>query len=689
MSFYHPELLYGLFAVAIPIIIHLFNFKRFKKVYFTNVRFLRNVQQQSKRHSQWRHLLVLALRILAIVFIVLAFARPYLPVGNKKSKDQSLINNVSIFLDNSFSMQAESAEGNLLEEARKKAREIVLAYNPTDNFRLLLNNHIPESNRFLNRDAFLELLDEVHIEPSSVAFSSILSRVSNFDVQDKQGNQEVYLISDFQKTQADIDKWTVDSNLQVNLLPLVSASQDNIFIDSCWFTTPVLQPNTALILNYRIKNLSSQAVEKVPVSLSVSNKQKAVGSVDLKAFEERNEKMVFQMDSAGVFHGEIAIRDYPITYDDQFYFGFSISNKINVLSIQGEDYTDAISLFYKGDSLFNFVEQAENRVNYSSLSRFNVIILNGIKNYSSGLVMELQKISKQNHSIVIIPSNTMGKNDVRSLQRVFEMDVFSSIDTAKSVMRWMDIESDEFRDVFVVDNGQFRLADNVDMPFFKEHWVLQNRNQSQALDLIKFDDGSSFLRKYHYQQSIVYLFTAPFNDNVSNITSHALFVPIMYNVALQGKQQSKLYYNLGQENSINLLLVDEGSDDAYYIKAVRGDFQFIPTINMRGANPNIIVDGSSIINAGNYSVLKGAKEIQSCAFNYPRLESDLHSYNANELKQKIKDVKAKNINILTSDNTPITAMVKDLHTGVQLWKLFLSLAVLLLIIELFLLRFMK
>jgi len=690
MHFYHPEFLYGLFAIAIPIIIHLFNFKRFKKVYFTNVRFLRNVQQQSKRHSQWRHLLVLLLRVLVVAFIVLAFARPYLPVKGNRNTDQSLINNVTVFLDNSFSMQAESAEGNLLEEGRKKAREIVMAYNPTDNFRLLLNNPIPESNRFLNRDAFLELLDEVHIEPSSIPFSSVLNRVSNFDLQGRQSNQEVYLVSDFQKSQADMNHWSVDTTLQINLIPLSSASQDNIFIDSCWFETPVLQAKKTLVLNYRIKNLSDQVVEKLPISLTVSAKQKAIASVDLKAFEERNEKLVFQMDTAGVFHAKIAIRDYPITYDDQFYFGFTIVKQIRVLSIQGADYANAVSLFYKGDSLFDFVEQPVNRVNYSSLKSFNVIILNGIKQYSSGLLMELQKVSRQNVSIVIIPSLAIGSGDVRSLQKAFKMDAFLTVDTAKASLRWMDIESEEFNDVFDVEGGQFRLADNVDMPFFNKHWVLQTWNQSRALDLIKFDNGNSFLRKYHFQQSVIYLFTAPFTNGASNISSHALFVPIMYNVAMQSKQQSNLYYTLGQENSISLMTTTNDDNDAvYYVKAVEGNFQFIPAINRRGANPSIIIDANAITDAGNYSILKSGREIQSAAFNYSRIESDLHSYHTNELKQIVKNMGVNNINILSSENAPITTVVKDLHSGVQLWKLFLSLAVLLLIIELFLLRFMK
>ena len=689
MSFYHPELLYGLFAIAIPIIIHLFNFKRFKKVYFTNVRFLRNVQQQSKRHSQWRHLLVLLMRILAIAFLVLAFARPYIPINKQRKQSLAATNYVSIFLDNSFSMQAESSEGNLLEEGRKKAREIVLAYNPSDNFRLLLNNKIPESNRFLNRDEFLDLLDEVHIEAASIPFSKVIRRVSGFELEQSNTQQELYIISDFQKTQADVDLWKVDSNLQINLLALFSAGQDNIFIDSCWFETPVLQKSSLLKLHYRIKNISQQDVEKVPVSLIINGKQKALGSMDLKAFEERNEELVFRMDTAGIYHCRIEIRDFPINYDDQFYFGFSISEQINILNIQGKEATDAVRLFYVGDSLFNFVEQPENRIDYSSFSKFQVIILNGLSNYSSGLLNELEKFSKQSGSLVIIPTNGMPIEEAQKLNSKLVLDGFVRLDTAKANVDWMDIESAEFNNVFDIDGKNFKMPDNVDLPYFNQHWVLKSSSRSQFIDLIKYDDGVSFLRKYHRGQSNVYQFTSAFNTANSNITAHALFVPIMYNLAMQSQQLSTLYYNLGQENTIDLKSSVKTENEIFTISATEADLQFIPgVIHTNGLNA-LIVDAKSLNTAGNYQVKYKEQELQSCAFNYSRKESYLHSWTTDELKDKIKQNQLNNINILSSNNTSLTAEVKDLHRGVQLWKLFLSLAVLLLIIELFLLRFMK
>ena len=83
MEFVNPGFLYGLFAISIPIIIHLFNFRRFKKVYFTNVSFIKELKQQTQKQSRLKHLLILLMRILAITAIVLAFAQPYIPVSQE------------------------------------------------------------------------------------------------------------------------------------------------------------------------------------------------------------------------------------------------------------------------------------------------------------------------------------------------------------------------------------------------------------------------------------------------------------------------------------------------------------------------------------------------------------------------------------------------------------------------------
>ena len=104
MSFKHPEILYALLLLLIPIIVHLVRWKRFKQVQFTNVAFLQELEVKSRKSRILKELLVLLLRLLALASIIIAFAQPYFAseAGLQKIKQSKLV----IYADNSLSMSA-------------------------------------------------------------------------------------------------------------------------------------------------------------------------------------------------------------------------------------------------------------------------------------------------------------------------------------------------------------------------------------------------------------------------------------------------------------------------------------------------------------------------------------------------------------------------------------------------------
>ena len=129
MIYQNPQLLYALSAIAIPIIIHLFNLRKHRVIYFSSIRFLKEIKDENRRKSRIRDILILISRILAIVFLVLAFAKPYIPDSNIKSTNQ-----IFIYIDNSQSMDIDFGQGNLLNIAKKKAIEIIESYSSEKEF---------------------------------------------------------------------------------------------------------------------------------------------------------------------------------------------------------------------------------------------------------------------------------------------------------------------------------------------------------------------------------------------------------------------------------------------------------------------------------------------------------------------------------------------------------------------------
>jgi len=210
MEFLNPSFLFAFAALAIPVLIHLFNLRRYRKEYFTNVRFLSNIQLETRKRSRLKQLLILASRLLAVACLVLAFSQPFIPShlqNNRKSGYRA----VSIYIDNSFSMDATGTEGKLLDIARKRASDIVSAYKSSDIFQLVTNDFEGKHLPFLSREEFLALLREVKITHNSVSLHEIIRRQNDIFAKQIEANRIQYLVSDFQKSTTDFENLKPDS----------------------------------------------------------------------------------------------------------------------------------------------------------------------------------------------------------------------------------------------------------------------------------------------------------------------------------------------------------------------------------------------------------------------------------------------------------------------------------------------
>jgi len=133
MQFHHPELLYALFLLIIPLIVHLFRLRKFQKEDFTNVKFLKKVIKETRKSSRLKKFLILSTRLLLIASLVLAFAQPYFPAINNNLKESKTL----IYLDNSLSMQALREQSTLLQ---KSINGILKSMPDESEYGLITNN---------------------------------------------------------------------------------------------------------------------------------------------------------------------------------------------------------------------------------------------------------------------------------------------------------------------------------------------------------------------------------------------------------------------------------------------------------------------------------------------------------------------------------------------------------------------
>jgi hypothetical protein len=682
MEFANPLFLFGLAAIAIPIIIHLFNFRRFRKVFFTNVKFIEELKQQTRQQSQLRHLLVLLMRILAISALVIAFAQPFIPVGEKQS-GQAAVNAVSIYVDNSFSMEAETTDGPLLNQALNLARETAMAYGSSDQYQLLTNDFEGRHQRFVSREDFLELLNEVELSPVTRSISEAYKRQAELLNNNVEGSKTAGLISDFQQSTTDLQNITPDSTINTYLIPAATEKSGNIYIDSVWFQEPVYRVDQLATLHVRIVNDSEQDYEKTPVRLKINDAQRAISSFDIEAGETLEITMPYSNNSAGLQFGELSISDHPVTYDDTFYFVYEVLNEIPVLAINTGDENPFLNSLFTNDSLIVFSNANENQLDYTNFGNYNLIILNGLNVISSGLSQELKRFSQAGGHVAVFPGEMADVSSYREFFLNMETAYTMVKDTFQTRISNLNLESALYDDVFE------SIPENIDLPVVFQHYTLGRQTKSLMEVLLETQDGDVFLGSEPVGKGMMYVFSTALNDEWSNFPRHAIFVPTLYKMALLSKPSSKLYYITGSEESILAKNEALEGDRVIKIKSRFKDFEIIPETRTIGSQMNIFAS-PLIREAGFYDILNDGNLVTSVAYNYNRAESRLESFDAKALETQISDNLLESFSVIKpAQNRSLTTVIEEINSGKRLWKLFLLLALGFLLGEVILLRLWK
>ena len=698
MYFINPYFLFVSLLIIIPILIHLFNFRRYRKIFFSNVEFLKEIKLQTQKTSQLKHLLVLITRSLAIISLVFAFAEPYIPVADKHKIIQKN-NLVSIYIDNSFSMDALNGNGRLLDEAKNKALEIASVYKQSDLFQILTNDFEGKHQRLVTIEEFKQMLSEVKTSPVSRTLSEIVKRQTDLLKSNNSAGKNAYIISDFQQNICDINQLPKDSLIKFFLIPVSPNEISNLYIDSIWFDSPVKILNQKVRLHVKIINISKNDLDKVPVKLTINNKQRAVSSFKINANASAEIILPFTIIDKGINYGAVEITDYPITFDNTFYFSFNVVSKISILSIsQGLETTaqntDYINSLFGKDSLFNLTNSSANSIDYSSFKNYPLIICNGLNNISSGLSQEFVNYLKNRGNLAVFPGGNIDIESYQAFLKSANSAFYVSKDTAKTKISEINLSNSLYHDVFE------KMPENIDFPEVFKHYVINIFTRSSAETLIKLQNGDDFLAVQPSGKGNIYLFAVPLDIRYSNFPRHSLFVPTLYRIALLSQNNENLYNIIGKDDIVPLRSVAANSSDENIIKVkkINSDFEIVPQLNTNNDQLTTIDFHNQVKEAGNYIAYTGNYEsisanndnlIQAISFNYNRKESDLKYFDATQIQDMLNKANLKNYSVINVKNKPLTKVIAELNLGIKLWKWFIILALIFLALEVVLLRFFK
>ncbi len=681
MKFLFPEFLWALGVLAIPIIIHLFNFRRFKRVIFPNLRFLEEVQLKTRNRQQLKKILVLLSRLLALSFLVFAFAQPFIP-GEDQSR--SLAGNVlSVYIDNSFSMNGESEEGELLEAAKNRARNLAAAYGETDKFQLLTNDFESRHQRAVSRDVFLQWIDEIRLTPVVRNLSEVLERQKELLKRSENNgyNPMAFQISDFQKSTANLPEFVPDSSISLYLIPLNSNSSENLAIDSLWVETPYIRAGEPANLQIRLVNYGTSDVENGTLTLKIEGVQKGLAAFDCAAGTRKLVSLPFTPEQEGWNRASISLTDYPITFDDELFFSFEVRNKSRVLLIgdSSSEASTAVRAIYRTDPYFEPMQSDAGGLDYRSFPTYDLIVLNGVEEPSSGLSSELAAYADKGGTLVLIPGkeNTEGFNALCGMLGVPGLS--TTLSGNKEINR-INLDHPLFRPVIE------KLDERIPRPALKKWYGRLPASENIYDRLLSTSDGDEILTLHTTGQGRVFLFSLPLDAEWSGITRNFIFPVCMLQAGLSAENGRMLYRSLGDRTPIPLKVNQREEEGVFELSGESGSW--IPELIWQN-NTSSMITGNTVTQSGIYTLRRKGEDqvLQLIALNYDRRESNTECLEADALLTELAPgVKAQ---LVSGSAETLGKQVKELDAGTSLWKLAVLLALLFLLIEILLLRFLK
>jgi hypothetical protein len=632
MQFKHPEILYFLFLLVIPVLVHLFQLRRFKKEYFTNVRFLKELSIQTRKSSKIKKWLLLATRLLLLSFIIIAFAQPFFKA--KDSKNSS--NEMYIVLDNSFSMEAKGQKGELL----KRAVQELLENTPENQTFSLITN----SETFWNTDIKSIRAELQNLKYSALPFQ-LESAMAKIKSRKSAFNKDVLVITDAVALEPKQLK-SIDSDFNTYFIIPKAEHENNASIDSVFI-------HQTLDDFYEIGLKLSAFGEKdkeLPVALYNQNKLIA------KTFTKFNakEKIIYFTIPKKDFHGYASIIDNGLKYDNNLYFSISKPKKNNIISIGTAEKSNFLSRIYTNDE-FNFNNFAIETLDYNALEKQNTIVLNEMDEIPQALQTTLKSFVEKGGNLVLIPSAKTSTANINPFLKIFGNIQFKLLENKEKMVTKINFNHPLFSGVFE------NKINNFQYPKTKTSFGIAGSNPAA----LYYEDQTAFLTSISNPISSVYIFTAPINLENSNFQQSPLIVPTFYKMGINNQNNG---VNAMTIDNNNPLLVDATLSKDEILKVQNDAETFIPVQQMLNDKVKMT-----------FGIYNQNERLQNISFNYNRTESDLAQAN----KDALSDYKT-----IDSIETVFNTLQTE-RSDSQIWKWFVIFALLFLVTEMAIIRFVK
>lgn len=641
MQFKHPEILYFLFLLVIPILVHLFQLRRFKKEYFTNVRFLQQISIQTRKSSQIKKWLLLATRLLLLTFLILAFAQPFLKAKDSKNSNNSMY----IVLDNSYSMQAKGQKGALLP----RAVEDLLEHVPENQTFSLITN----SETFWNTDikSIRRELQNLNYSPLPFQLESAMAKIK---AHEPSSAKDIVVITDAIGIKPQQLK-SIDQSWNTTFITPKSEQKSNVAVDSVF----IAQTSTQFY-EIGVQLTAYGQTKELPIALY--NREKLIAKT-MVPMETASKVMRFTIPKDD-FQGYVSITDNALSYDNTYYLSISKPQKTNVLSIGEAEKSGFLSKIYTSDE-FNYNNYRLRELDYNKIEENDAIVLNELTEIPQALQTTLKDFVAKGGNLVLIPSTESKVTELnRFLASLGNLQLQNQQASEKLITK-ISFNNPVFSSVFE------KQVTNFQYPKTQTQFGISNAYPA----ILSYEDQSVFLSSIQNPLGAVYVFAAALNLKNSNFQRSPLIVPVFYNMAQSMAKTGVAAYTIGENQPI-LIEASLGKDEIVSVQ--NGREKFIPTQQILSNKVKLICNEAPQL-AGNYIVYQGNNALKNVSFNYSRTESNLDA----EADRVLSDFTIK-----PSVDSFFDALLTD-RTDQNIWKWLVVLALLFLTLEILIQKLVK
>ena len=712
MTFLNPLVLLGLAAAGIPLIIHLFNFRRPRRIDFSSLAFVRELEQTTMRRVRIKQWLLLLMRTLALAALVLAFARPTLTGGLAGIVGGNAKAAVGVLIDNSRSMEVRDSRGSVMSQAIDAANAIIDNTGDGDEI-MVLTTAGPTSAQpvsFRSRDGARDYVADVGAADGARSVGGAAKSLADVVAESPLLNKEVYLVTDAQvSTLGDSTRVETDPSVQYRLVKLNDRPADNVGITNVEVLSRIVELGQPVRMSAEIANYAERDVRSYVASVFLENQRVAQATVDIPANSVVRADFTATAPARGWLRGVVRGESDDFESDDERHFTLHVPRERSLLIVRGEDQsTEYLSLalsptLAREGVFFSTRTIAEMDLPAERIDGYDAIVLVGLNSISSGEVATLSQYVEQGGGLLIFPAAETDFSDYdnllaslgggRVVGTIGTLGGAANAGSDASVASLAEVELEHPLFDGVFDEESLRRGRGVEQLAVYFAAAYQPSTGTEQT-LITLSSGNPFMQEMrHGSGAALWLSVAP-DPRWSELPVRGLFVPLLYRAVFYlsaGEQAGGDQLVVGRPAEIRLSGVPRGAGLA--LRGPDGEV-FVPEQrNLFGAV--LLQTDEQITQPGVYDIVASegtapsdvqpdAETLRRVAYNLSPAESDLSLYGAGEAIDRLSTALGRPVDAISGrdpDFSDLGRAIQEARTGTELWNVFLLVALLFLAVE--------